>query len=174
MILTDREIRLELRDGNIRFDPAIDDEQIGYASVDLRLGRTLRIPKFDKDHIIRPSGRTPPEIYGEEYKLPDTGYNLPPHQLVLGHTYEKVILPNYLVGRLEGKSSLARFGLMIHVTSGHIDPGYSGVIVLEVYNLGVNLIALEPFMPIAHVVFSKVSIPPSKVYSGQFADQITP
>ena len=59
-------------------------------------------------------------------------------------------------------------------SSGYIDPGFHGVIVLEIYSLGVNLIALEPLMPIAHLVFSKVSIPPSKAYSGQFADQITP
>lgn len=174
MILTDRELRLEIDDGNIKFEPDIDREQIGDASVDLRLGRTLRIPQVDEHHLIRASGHKPPELYGIETDIPDGGYNLEPNKLVLGATYEKLALPDYLVGRLEGKSSLARLGLMIHISSGHIDPGFRGVVILEIYNLGPNTIVLESLIPIAHVVISKVSIPPSKSYSGQFVDQVGP
>jgi deoxycytidine triphosphate deaminase len=61
---------------------------------------------------------------------------------------------------------------MIHCTSGHIDPGFKTVIVLEMYNHGPNTLVLERYMPIAHIVFEKVSLPPSKSYSGQFADQL--
>lgn len=93
---------------------------------------------------------------------------------MVGKTFEKITLPNYLVGRLEGKSTLARFGLLIHVTSAHIDPGFKGVIILELCNLGVKTIALEPMMLIAHIVFQRVSMPPSKSYSGQYSDQVGP
>lgn len=172
MILTDREIRLEWENGNIRFDPDIRADQIGDSSVDLRLASGLRIPKHDPNVIIRPSGRIRRELYGEPYEIGNEGYNLVPNKFILGSTYEKVILPNYLVGRLEGKSSLARLGLMIHCTSAHIDPGFQTVIVLEMYNHGPNTIVLEPLMPIAHIVFAKVSMPPSKSYAGQFSDQI--
>jgi len=172
MILTDREIRLEWQDGNIRFDPDIDPSQIGDSSVDLRLHPSLRIPEYDKDIIIRPSGRTRRELYGNTVEIGDNGYNLIPLKFVLGSTLEKVILPDYLVARLEGKSSLARFGLMIHCTSSHIDPGFKTVIVLEMYNHGPNTLVLERNMLIAHIVFEKVSMPPSKSYSGQFADQL--
>lgn len=175
MILTDREIRLEIEAGNIRFEPDIDRElQIGDASVDVRLGRYLRIPERDENIIIRPAARNRPELYGAQKEMEQTGYNLPGNKLVLGATYEKLTLPNYLLARLEGKSSLARFGLLVHATSAHIDPGYSGVIVLELFNLGPNTIVLEPMMLIAHILFEKVSMPPSKSYSGQFADQLRP
>lgn len=174
MILTDREIILEWRDGHIQFSPDIEQSQIGDSSVDLRLGPKLRIPQIDAHHIIRPRDRTPSENYGDLIDIPETGYNLPPNQFVLGATFEQVKLPNYLVGRLEGKSSLARYGLMIHCTSGHIDPGFAKVIVLELYNHGPNTIVLEREMLITHVVFAKVSMLPGKSYSGQFADQIGP
>lgn len=175
MILTDREIRLEIEDGNIRFEPDIDrDLQIGDASVDVRLGKYLRIPERDENIIIRPNARNRPELYGIEKEIEQTGYNLPNHKLVLGSTYEKLILPNYLLARLEGKSSLGRLGLLVHATSAHIDPGFSGVIVLELCMLGPNTIVLEPMMLIAHILFEKVSMPPSKSYSGQFADQLRP
>ena len=174
MILTDREITLEWEAKNLQFEPDIERSQIGDASVDLRLGKQLRIPQLDQHHIIRPGQRTPPENYGTLMAIPDTGYNLPPKTFVLGSTYERVKLPNYLVGRLEGKSSLARYGLMIHCTSGHIDPGFQRVVVLEMYNHGPNTIVLEPLMLIAHVVLAKVSMLPSKSYGGQFVDQVGP
>jgi dCTP deaminase len=175
MILTDREIRLEIDDGNIRFEPDIDrDLQIGDASVDVRLGRYLRIPETDLNIAIRPTTRNRPELYGAPKEIDPTGYNLPSNKLVLASTYEKLTLPNYLIARLEGKSSLARFGLLVHATSAHIDPGFSGVIILELFNLGPNIIVLEAMMPIAHILFEKVSMPPSKSYSGQFAEQLRP
>lgn len=113
MILSDREIKIEIDDGNLFFDPAVDDTQIGDASVDVRLGRSLRVPEPDAGVIIRPgSGRKRPELVGRPQSLGDNGYNLDPGKFVVGSTLEKIVLPNYLVGRLEGKSTLARLGLM--------------------------------------------------------------
>jgi dCTP deaminase len=175
MILTDEDIRRRIDTGDIQFDPPIEPEQVGDSSVDLRLGQILKFPQPDPHRNFRLSGgRIPAELYGKEQAIPQNGYNLPPNQLVLGHTYEKVGLPNDLAGRLEGRSSFARLGLMVHVTSAHIDPGFSGVIVLEMYNLGPNTLVLEPLTPITAIVFSKVSTPLRRRYSGTFAGQIKP
>lgn len=175
MILTDRELTLEIEHGNLKFDPDIDrPKQIGDASIDVRLGGMLRIPQQDMNIVIRPQERNRPDLYGRETPIPPGGYNILPKQLLLGHSLEKITIPNYIVGRLEGKSSLARFGLLIHATSAHIDPGFSAVIVLELYNLGENTIVLEKGMPVAQIIFYKVSLPPSKAYAGQFAEQRGP
>ena len=174
MILSDREIRLEIDAGHIVFDPPIEPTQIGDASVDIRLGPKLRVPQYDENIVIRPRARNRPELYGQELTIDAGGYNLTSQKFVLGSSLEKIKLPNYLVGRLEGKSGLARFGLLIHATSAHIDPGFQTVVILELCNLGPNTIVLEHGMPIGHVVFEKVSLPPSKAYGGQFAEQLGP
>ena len=93
---------------------------------------------------------------------------------LLGTTYERIILPLHLAGRLEGRSSLARLGLAIHATSGHIAPGFRRPVILEIVNFGVNDVVLKPLMYIAQVVYEKVSMLPSKAYSGQFSEQEGP
>jgi dCTP deaminase len=175
MILTDRELLVEINDGNIRFEPDIDRaRQIQDASVDVRLGRTLRIPQELPNVVIQPTDRITPNLYGEEEAMADDGFILRPNRLVLGATYEKIMLPLYLAGRLEGRSSLARLGISVHLTSGHIAPGFSRPVVLEIVNFGVNPVMLKPLMYIAQVVFEKVSMLPSKAYSGQFKEQEGP
>jgi dCTP deaminase len=98
---------------------------------------------------------------------------LEPQKFVLGHTLEDISLPNDLAGRLEGRSAFARFGLMVHITSAHIDPGFKGVIVLEMYNVGPNTLVLEPNTPIAALVFSPILNPMGEGYAGKFAGQKT-
>lgn len=175
MILSDREILAELEAGYIRFDPDIDRvRQVQDASVDVRLGRILRIPIERPNVVIKPTDRITTELYGEEREIDDDGFILRPNRLVLGATYEKIGVPLHLAGRLEGRSSLARLGLLVHATSGHIAPGFGRPVVLEIVNLGVNAVALTPLMYIAQVVFEKVSMLPRKAYSGQFAEQEGP
>jgi len=175
MILSDREIVAELEAGYIHFDPDIDRaRQVQDASVDVRLGTTLRIPISHPDLVIQPTDKITRDLYGEQMAIEDDGFILRPNRLVLGATYEKIGLPLHLAGRLEGRSSLARLGLVIHATSGHIAPGFNRPVVLEIVNLGVNSVVLKPLMYIAQVVFEKVSMLPSKAYSGQFAEQEGP
>jgi len=175
MILTDRELLVEIDFGNIRFEPDIDRKrQIQDASVDVRLGPKLRIPKALANVVIQPTDRITPELYGDEMAIEEDGFILRPNRLVLASTYEKIILPLHLAGRLEGRSSLARLGLMIHATSGHIAPGFCRPVILEIVNFGANPVVLTPLMYIAQIVFEKVSMPPSKAYSGQFAAQEGP
>lgn len=175
MILTDRELVLEIDAGHIRFEPDIDrNRQIQDASVDVRLGLKLRIPKQLPNVVIQPTDRITQDLYGDEMTIEDDGFILRPNRLVLGSTYEKIILPLHLAGRLEGRSSLARLGLTIHATSGHIAPGFSRPVILEIVNFGANAIVLKPLMYIAQVIYEKVSMLPSKAYSGQFAEQEGP
>ena len=175
MILTDRELLAEIEFGNIRFEPDIDRKrQIQDASVDVRLGPKLRIPKELANVVIQPTDRITPELYGEELAIEEDGFILRPNRLVLGATHEQIILPLHLAGRLEGRSSLARLGLVIHATSGHIAPGFCRPVILEIVNFGANPVVLKPLMYIAQIVFEKVSMMPSKAYSGQFATQEGP
>ena len=137
MILSDRELRTEIQDGQIKFEPSIDlDSQIQDASIDVRLGHTLRV--------------------------------------VLANTYKKVTLPLHLAARLDGKSSLARLGLVNHCTSAHIAPGFDGIIVLEIINHGPNTLVLMPQMLIGQLIFEKLSMMPSKAYSGHYRGQLKP
>lgn len=172
MILAGDEIRERIDRGEIVFEPAIEPEQIGPSSVDLRLGHTLVHPSRDAFRNFRLSeGRIPKEMYGTRQQIPSGGYNLSPGEFVLGNTLETIRLPNDLAGRLEGRSAFARLGLMVHVTSAHIDPGFHGVIVLEMYNLGPNTLVLEPLTPVAAVVLTLISRPTGTGYSGRFAGQ---
>jgi dCTP deaminase len=175
MILAGKELRERIEQGNIGFDPQIGPEQIGTSSVDLRLGPVLVHPQRDKFRNFRlTEGRIPAELFGIRQEIPSGGYNLKPGELVLGSTLEVVKLPNDLAGRLEGRSGFARLGLMVHVTSAHIDPGFTGVIVLEMYNLSPNTLVLEPLTPIAAIVLAKLSEPLAEGYSGRFSGQATP
>jgi len=175
MILSDRELRVEIEDGHLRFEPSIDmDTQIQDASIDVRLGHTLRVPKHLDGQIFAPHERIRRELQGAEVSIPGGGYNLKPQDFVLGHTYEKITLPLHLAARLEGKSSLARLGLLIHFTSGHIAPGFDGIIVLEILNHSPNTIALTPLMPVGQLIFEKLSMLPSKAYSGRYSGQVQP
>lgn len=175
MILSDRELRIEVDDGRIRFDPDIDrDVQIQDASIDVRLGQWLRVPRRQEGIILSPKERIRPDLFGEEREIESGGYNLSPGEFVLSHTYEKITLPLDLAARLEGKSSLARLGLVIHFTSGHIAPGFDGIIVLEILNCGPNTITLVPLMPIGQLIFEKLSTVPRKAYGGRYRVQVGP
>jgi len=175
MILSARELLAELDSGALQFDPPIDRKrQVQDASIDVRLSPLLRVPVEKKNFIIQITDVLSQEIYGEEKTIEDDGFNLRPNRLVLGMTLEKVILPLHLAARLEGRSSLARLGLIVHATSAHIAPGFRRPVVLEIINFGVNKIALKPEMLIAQLIFEKVSMNPSKGYSGQFAEQDRP
>jgi dCTP deaminase len=175
MILSDRELRIEIQDGHIKFEPNIDmDTQIQDASIDVRLGDALRVPGKLVGQILAPHERISRELQGQEATIPEGGYNLLPGGFVLGQTYEKITLPLHLAARLEGKSSLARLGLMIHFTSGHIAPGFDGIIILEILNHSHNIIALMPRMLVGQLIFEKLSMLPSKAYSGRYRGQLQP
>jgi len=174
MILPASHIRQELEHGSIAFDPAVDDAAFQSASVDLRLGPVLRIPAPREHIILSPRFALPLAEYGNLTEIPAGGYNLQRGEFVLGSTLETVTIPPHLAGRLEGKSSLARLGLLIHFTSAHIAPGFSGTIVLEIVNLGPNRVALTPGMRICQLIFEQLVEPADTPYAGTYQGQRQP
>lgn len=174
MILPEAVIRRELASGAISFQPPAEDDQFQSASVDLRLGHQLRVPEGRQHLILSPRVRLPQEEYGALTGIPAGGYNLQPGEFLLGSTLEYVTIPYHLAGRLEGKSSLARLGLLIHFTSAHIAPGFAGTIVLEMVNLGPHRIALTRDMPICQLIFEQLAEPADTPYSGAFLGQRQP
>jgi dCTP deaminase len=162
MILSDRSIRAELDAGRIVIDP-LDEQCIQPSSVDLRLDRLFRVflnhtmPVIDVKEDLEDLTRLVEIGEGEAFILH-------PGEFVLGSTYERVTLPDDLVGRIEGKSSLGRLGLLIHSTAGFIDAGFSGYLTLELSNVANLPITLYPGMKIGQVSFLRMTTPADVPY----------
>jgi dCTP deaminase len=162
MILSDRTIREELDAGRVVIDP-LDESCIQPSSVDLRLDRLFRVflnhtmPVIDVKQDLEDLTRLVKIDEGEAFILH-------PGEFVLGSTYERVSLPDDLVGRIEGKSSLGRLGLLIHSTAGFIDPGFTGHITLELSNVANLPITLYPGMKIGQVSFLRMTTPADVPY----------
>jgi dCTP deaminase len=153
MLLSDKTILHYLNHNKIRFDPMPDlDVALGSCSIDLRLGQQLRRPYGDTIYDLT------------EYAPGWRRYYLAPGEFLLGATAERVRLPDSVAGRLEGRSSLARLGLMIHSTAGLIDPGWEGVITLELSNVGPEPVVLELGMRICALAFEFVDKPVAVPY----------
>ena len=169
MKLSDVDIARHLEHREIVIDPAPTSECFGSFSVDLRLGNTFRVfadhgcPYLD---LGSTSGvQTVYEEVTREVVVPDDGaFYLHPGELALGITLERIVLPNHLVGWLDGRSSLARVGLMVHLTAHAIDPGWNGRITLEFFNSGRLPLALRPHMRICAVSFEILTSPTSRPY----------
>ncbi len=174
MRLHDREIEQCLKNGRIVIDPLPVEGAINGVSVDLRLGRHFRVfngyaaPYIDLSGPREEMQCAIDEIMGREIVIPgDNAFFLHPGELMLAATAEKVTLPSDLVGWLDGRSSLARLGLMVHVTAHRIDPGWSGVIVLECFNSGKLPLALRPGMRICALNFETLSGPAARPYGSR-------
>jgi len=155
MILSDRDIRAELEAGRIVIDPFVPDA-VQPSSVDLHLGNRFRVFRNNRTAVIDPREEQPEltelvEIAGEE------PFILHPNEFVLGATFERVALPDDLVARLEGKSSLGRLGLLIHSTAGYVDPGWEGTLTLELSNVANLPIKLYDGMKIGQISFQRLS-----------------
>lgn len=165
MILSDRTLRQMIRDGVIKLDP-YDDTLVQPASIDVRLG--------DSFHGFQVEGyRTCTEIDprcfdAQEAMRPfqvDSYFHLMPGGFVLGTTIERLTLPDNVVARVEGKSSLGRLGLLVHATAGFVDPGWTdGKITLEFTNVAPLPIRLYPGMKIAQLSFMQMDGPAERPY----------
>ena len=164
MILSDRSIREALAHGRIEIDP-LGPGCIQPSSVDLRLDRYFRVFRNHTAPIIDVKENL--EDLTELVEIPDDpgqAFMLHPGEFVLGSTAERVRLPTDLVGRLEGKSSLGRLGLLIHSTAGFIDAGWDGHITLELSNIATLPITLYPGMKIGQVSFLTMTTPADAPY----------
>ncbi len=157
MVLSDHSIKEELAQGRIVVDP-LDKSAIQPSSIDLRLGFDFRVFEYSTHRYIDPLAK------GVDYTKHcsiDSGdaFVLHPGEFALGTTFERVALPDNVVGRLEGKSTLGRLGLMIHSTAGYVDPGWNGYLTLELANVANLPILLYPGMRIGQISFTYMSTP---------------
>jgi dCTP deaminase len=155
VILSDVTIREELAAGRIIIDP-LGDDAIQPSSVDLHVDRYLRVFRNDTTPYIDPKQHQ--EDLTELVEVGEDGaFILHPGEFVLGSTLERVALPDDLVARLEGKSSLGRLGLLIHSTAGFVDAGWDGHLTLELSNVANLPIALYPGMKIGQISFLRMT-----------------
>jgi dCTP deaminase len=155
MILSDRDIKKYLKNGKITVEPLFP-KAIQPASVDLHLGADFLIFKSSNHVCIDPKENIDEMM--EKVKIDDKNqFILHPGEFALGLTYEVVGVADDMVGRLEGKSSLGRIGLIIHATAGYLDPGNRLKMTLELHNISGLPIKLYYKMPIAQLSFSPLS-----------------
>ncbi len=162
MLLSDREIHLEIKAGRVKVEP-FDTGMIQPSSVDVRLDRFFRVFENHKYSVIDPSIEQG-ELTREVEVAPKEFFILHPGEFVLASTYEIISLPDDIAGRLEGKSSLGRLGLLTHSTAGFIDPGFSGPITLELSNVANLPVKLFPGMKIGQLCLIKLSSPAEHPY----------
>ncbi|AZS45131.1 dCTP deaminase [Microbacterium oleivorans] len=162
MLLSDRDIRLEIDGGRIGLDPW-DPAMVQPSSVDVRLDRYFRLFDNHKYPFIDPA-EDQPELTRLIEVAPDEPFILHPGEFALGATFEQITLPDDVAARLEGKSSLGRLGLITHSTAGFIDPGFSGHVTLELANVATLPIKLWPGMKIGQFCFFRLTSPAENPY----------
>ena len=162
MILSDRSLREQISAGRIVIDP-LDESLIQPSSIDVRISNLFRVFRNHTAGVIDVKQDLTAltelvEIDGDE------AFMLHPGEFVLGSTLERIAVPDDLVARIEGKSSLGRLGLLIHSTAGFIDAGFDGHITLELANVASLPITLYPGMKIGQVSFVQMTTPAENPY----------
>jgi dCTP deaminase len=165
MVLSDRTIRQLIEQDKIRIEP-FDALAIQPSSIDLRLDNRFRVFRSTRHSHIDP--RLEQTDLTELVTVADGEYFvLQPGEFCLGNTWERISLPDDVVGRLEGKSSLGRLGLVIHSTAGYVDPGFTGHLTLELSNAASLPILLYPRMKIGQLSFLQMTTPAEKPYGSK-------
>jgi dCTP deaminase len=161
-VLSDGTIRRLVEAGRIKIDPW-DPGMVQPASVDLNLGPSFRV--FHNFRVPAIDLADPPTNLTEHVELRDgESFVIHPGEFVLGRTEEFVEIPDDIVARIEGKSSLGRLGLIVHATAGFVDPGFKGTLTLEITNLTRVPIILWPGKPIAQLSFMTLDAPAQRPY----------
>jgi dCTP deaminase len=163
MILSDIEIIRELISGKLIVTPLLNGvKQIGSSSIDIRLGTEFRYIKTSKQTHFDLSLpvekiRKQTEEYSEVVHIkPMESFILHPDDFVLASTLEYFVIPSYLAGRLEGRSTWGRTGLQIHSTAGYVDPGFEGGLTFELHNMGKLPLPLYPGIRIGQLSFQRI------------------
>jgi dCTP deaminase len=169
MVLSDQDIKKALKTKRIIIKPAPDFErQLGSCSIDLRLGNTFRVFDHSKHPYIDPSKKDYSNEITKVIKVPQEGsFIMQPGDFVLAVTLEHVKIPADLMGRLEGRSSLGRLGLVVHSTASIFDAGWDGKPVLELGNLGRMAIKLTVGMRICAMTFEELTSPALTPYTSK-------
>src|SRR3954454_10115644 len=151
-----------IEEGHIRVEPW-DPALVQPASIDLRLGTSFRV--FHNHRAAAIDLNDPPRDLTERIEIDaESPFVIHPGEFVLGRTLEHVVIPDDIVARIEGKSSLGRLGLIVHATAGFVDPGFTGTLTLEITNLTRVPIKLYPKLPIAQLSFMALDRPAEVPY----------
>ncbi len=167
MLLSDGDLRKELASGRLGLDP-LDEGMIQPSSIDVRLDRFFRVFNNTRYTHIDPRQQQD-DLTTLVEAADDEPFVLHPGEFVLGSTFEAVELPDDLAGRLEGKSSLGRLGLLTHSTAGFIDPGFQGHITLELSNVANLPITLWPGMKIGQLCLFRLTSAAENPYGSRVA-----
>lgn len=180
MILADKDIKKLLQAKKVSFSPDLDlDTQLGSCSVDLRLGNSFRVFKHSRYPYIDPTDKKlATDMMEEQVVKKGEPFILQPGDFVLATTIESFNLPDDLLARLEGRSSLGRLGIVVHSTASIFEPGWDGVVVMELGNMGRMPVALYPGMRICSLTFEQLSspaqVPYNKKKNAKYFKQETP
>jgi dCTP deaminase len=162
VILSDRTLREQISAGRILIEP-FDDDLVQPSSIDVRISNLFRVFRNHTAGVI--DVKTDTSDMTEMVEIPADGvFMLHPGEFVLGSTMERIAVPEDLVARIEGKSSLGRLGLLIHSTAGFIDAGFDGHVTLELANVASLPITLYPGMKIGQVSFMQMTTPADRPY----------
>jgi dCTP deaminase len=182
MILSDKDIREVIQSGRVKIGAPDKKylDNIGPSSLDLRCGSHFKLYEHTKFPLLDPANPKTFENCSRsiEIKNPNTPFIVQPNDFILGVTLETITLPNDLVARVEGRSSLGRLGIIVHSTAGFVDPGFSGTITLEITNINRMPVALYPGMRVCQLAFETLTSPAKIDYSQKatqkYQDQIFP
>ena len=164
-ILSDKTIKEYREEGKIVIDPLKDEQQIQPSSVDMRLGDEFKVFKVIRKPYIDPKDEEDIAEYMESSTVPEgEAFIIHPNEFALATTQEYVKVPDDLVARVEGRSSMGRLGVTMHVTAGYVDPGFEGRITLEISNIGAMPVALYPGQRVCQLVFETMTTPAELPY----------
>ena len=165
MILSDRDIKKAIKDKKLIFKPFLSEDQIGPASIDLKLGPVFKIFNITKQHLLDIKQGIPNDDFIITKKLKkNEPFILHPNNFVLAATKEYVVVPDNMILRVEGKSTLARMGILVH-TAGFVDPGFEGTLTLEISNQSNLPVALYADMYICQIAVEYISSPAEIPYN---------
>ena len=164
MVLSDRDIKKSIKEKGLVFTPKLSSDQIGPASIDLRLGDTFKVFHIER-HGLLDTREGLPKDFIKTYKMKkNERFILHPGSFVLASTIESIKVPDNMIVRLDGKSSLGRMGLLVH-TAGFIDPGYEGNITPQISNQSNVAIAIYPGMYICQIACEYLTSPSEVPYN---------
>jgi dCTP deaminase len=181
MILSDRDIKARILKGDIVVTSPDNDHlaNLGPSSLDLRLGSYFKVYNHSSHAILDPKN---PETFKDVVRMVEIekgeSFVVQPGEFVLGVTLEKIRIPDDMVARVEGRSSLGRLGIIIHSTAGFVDAGFEGTITLEITNINRMPVALYPGMRVCQLAFEQMSspaeVPYQKKKSSKYQGQVYP
>lgn len=180
MILSDRDIKTAIASGRIKIKPKPDyTEQLGSCMLDLRLGYVYRVFNHSKTPYLDPQNpKTLVDVTTEIKIKKGEAFTLHPGEFILAMTIEYIEMPDNLTGRLEGRSSIGRLGVVVHSTAANIECGFRGNITLELANMGRIPVMLYPGMRICSLSFEELTspaeIPYYKKKGAKYVGQVTP